>query len=188
MTCEEIDVDLSLDEVIEQDLADYINSLFHTSRFYFDEAKLINTFGLETVHKYSYYGNPGERCEFFNIYAWYLQNSGYSSFDEFELHRKIMKLWYSGVITGNFAPPGSILSLTGWRISEDRKNIIYQDLKSKTIDMTGCLFWIDYIIRKFIEPNGYFVNGNIVFSKIRQASIEPEKEKVVKIVRNRILE
>ena len=114
MTREEIDVDLSLDEVIEQDLADYINSLFHTSRFYFDEAKLINTFGLETVHKYSYYGNPGERCEFFNIYAWYLQKSGYSSFDEFELHRKIMKLWYSGVITGNFAPPGSSLaSLVG---------------------------------------------------------------------------
>lgn len=188
MICEEINVDLHIDEVIEHDLADYINSLFHTSRFYFDTKKLVKTFGHESVRKYSYYGNIGNHGEFFNICAWYLQNSGHSFFDNVELNHKIEKLCASGVIIGDFVPPGSTYNCTGWRISKDCKNIIYNEFRTKFIDMNGCLYWIDYLIRKFLEPNGYVVNGNIVFSKILYTdSIDTGEEKIVKIVRNRIL-
>lgn len=192
MIYEEINVDLRIDEVIEQDLADYINSLFYTSRFYFDTKKLVKKFGYESVRKYSYYGNIGNNGEFFNIGAWYLQNSGHSFFDN-ELNHKIEELLdelcESGVIIGDFVPPGSTFDFTGWRISEDRKKIIYYEFRTKFIDMNGCLYWIDYLIRKFLEPNGYVVNGNIVFSKILYTdSIDTGEEKIVKIVRNKILE
>lgn len=149
-----ITCDLSLDELLEDDFYEYLTKWMEAPHVKFDNTKLSDFFSKEYLHRFSYYGDLGKNGEFFACKPMHYKH-------------------YKEIISdGTYIFPSIYCP---WKMSIDKQTLLFSLNPFEVLFPSDCNIWLKYIIDNFFGPNGYFLNGNFVYSETGEYIVKNNK-------------